>query len=41
MTSRDGVTEFVFTLTLAKEVKQKPESKKRAESRKKQEPEQS
>ena len=41
VTSRDGVTEFVFTLTLAKEVKQKPESKKRAESRKKQEPEQS
>ena len=41
VTSREGVTEFVFTLTLAKEVKQKPESKKRAEGRKKQENEKS
>lgn len=40
VTSRAGMTEFVFTLTLAKEVKQKPESKKRSEGRKKQDSEQ-
>ena len=31
VTSRDGVTEFVFTLTLARDVKPKSEAKKRAE----------
>ena len=37
VTSRDGVTEFVFTLTLARDVKPKSEAKKRAEGRRKQE----
>ena len=35
VTSRDGLTDFVFTLTLAKETKQKPEPRKKPEARKK------
>lgn len=35
VTSRDGLTDFVFTLTLAKETKQKPEQRKKPDTRKK------
>jgi len=38
VTSRDGVTDFVFTLTLAREPKQKAEPRKKPEQRKKPEP---
>ena len=38
VTSRDGVTDFVFTLTLAREPKQKAETRKKPEQRKKPEP---